>query len=57
MKTNKELQDKARGVIRRARASLGQDLDGGGLTDLLLDNLPELRSVQEARELLKEIGE
>jgi hypothetical protein len=37
--------------------ALGQDLGGSLLIDLLLDNMPELRSVDEARGLLRIIGE
>lgn len=50
------LPDRARAVIASARKDLGHNLQGGSLTDLLLDNLP-LNGVNEARVLLKEIGE
>lgn len=49
------LRDRARKVIAAARHDLG--LSVAGLADLLLDNLPELQSVAEARALLAEIGE
>jgi hypothetical protein len=49
------LRAKAREVITAARCALGPN--PGSLTDLLLDNLPELQGVAEARALLAEIGE
>jgi len=52
----KELQDRARLIIANARKALGHDLNGS-LTDLLLDNIHELRSVADARKLILEIGE
>lgn len=47
----------ARHAIADARRALGNDLGGGSLTDLLLDNLPQLVDVADARDLLVTIGE
>lgn len=54
--SDESLHTQARDIIFRARMELGNDLDGGSLTDLLLDNLP-LSGVVEARALLRAIGE
>lgn len=51
------LPDEARRIILAARTFLGTDLEGGSLTDLLLDNMPSLSTVAQARALLREIGE
>lgn len=50
-----QLHQRARAVLAKARAALGPRLTG--LTDLLLDNLPELQGVAQARALLAELGE
>lgn len=39
-------------TIRAAVAALGPDLAGGSLTDLVLDQLPELRTVAHARQAI-----
>lgn len=46
----------ARLIIENARKALGHDLNGS-LTDLLLDNIPSLKSVEDARKVLRQIGE
>lgn len=51
------LQEKAREILAGARADLGHDLGGFSKVDLLLDNMPELMSVEAAKELLRSIGE
>lgn len=44
-------------IIKRARVALGHDLSGSMLSDLLLDNLMELKSVAHAHTILRQIGE
>lgn len=51
------VQNEARRIINRARADLGYDLEGGSVSDLLLDNMPGLRDSAHAHELMKLIGE
>lgn len=52
-----ELAGRARTVLEAARRDLGPELGGYSATDLLLDRLPELASVEDARALLRSIGE
>jgi hypothetical protein len=51
------LQAEAAALLARARADLGYDLAGFAPSDLLLDNIAELRGAEDARALLAEIGE
>lgn len=53
-RADKSLEQIAHETIASARKVLGGDI---ALTDLLLDNMPELGSVAEARQLLAAIGE
>lgn len=50
MDTNRVSQ--AQRIVADARAALGHDLCGLSITDLLLDNMPDLRNVGEARLLI-----
>lgn len=51
-----ELQRKvARKILANARRDLGSDLGGFSAVDLLLDNMSDLGSVDEARALLAEV--
>lgn len=44
-------------VLAAARADLGHNLGGFSAVDLLLDKLPQIRSVREAQNVLRRLGE
>ncbi len=46
---------RARDALKRARADLGHDLGGWSPVDLLLDQMPEIRSPEHARSLLADL--
>ena len=48
--------EKARKIVDDAVTDLGPNLAGYSAVDLLLDNMPELRSSADARRLLPEIN-
>jgi hypothetical protein len=54
---SKALIGKAKALIARAKKELGDDLDGGSETDLILDNMPEVRNVEHARSILDRLNQ